>query len=122
VPSTINYKNCVGADGGTADWVFEDQGAGLPTVTQNYCASTDATGDDYAGTGNLTGQDSGDMFTDSANGDVTLKAGSNLLNAGDDLSGTFTDDIIGTTRPQGAAYDIGAFEKSASRRRIIIVR
>ncbi|GAG49341.1 unnamed protein product, partial [marine sediment metagenome] len=33
-----------------------------------------------------------------------------LYNNGDDLSSSFTDDIIGTVRPQAALFDIGAFE------------
>ena len=44
---------------------------------------------------------------DAANGDFTLKATSNLVGAGLDLSGTFTTDIDGETR---VAWDVGPDE------------
>jgi hypothetical protein len=43
------------------------------------------------------------------NNDYRLKAGSPAANAGTSLS-LVTDDIAGTPRPQGGAYDIGAYE------------
>ena len=53
-------------------------------------------------------------FTDAANGDFRLLAGSPGIDQGVDLSSDpnypFNTDIIGTLRPQGAAWDIGAFE------------
>lgn len=49
-------------------------------------------------------------FVDSGAGNYRLTAAL----AGVDLSGTFTDDIIGTVRPQGAEFDIGCFEKLAA--------
>ena len=41
-------------------------------------------------------------------------AGSDAINAGTDLSGTFTDDIDGDTRPISTAWEIGADETTAS--------
>jgi parallel beta-helix repeat protein len=52
-------------------------------------------------------------FTDRANNIYTLKAGSAALDTGTPLVGYATA-INGTTRPQGAAWDIGAYETSAA--------
>lgn len=49
-------------------------------------------------------------FTDAAGGDFTLQTGSVAVNAGATI-GSVTTDRIGTARPQGAAYDIGAYEQ-----------
>lgn len=61
------------------------------------------------------------IFTDPDNGDVSLVSVNDegelndAINAGTDLSSVMhAVDIIGTTRPQGAAWDIGAFEYVAS--------
>lgn len=56
-----------------------------------------------------------DPFTDSANGDFSLKSCSGsdcAIDTGTDLSGSWASalDYIGTSRPQGAAWDIGAYE------------
>lgn len=50
-------------------------------------------------------------FVDAANGDYRLAAGSPLINAGQDVSryGIVTD-LADISRPQGVAYDIGAYE------------
>jgi hypothetical protein len=54
------------------------------------------------------------LFTNAAGGDYTLQAGSPAVNAGRDVSGAddgaVTTDFLGVSRPQGAGYDIGAFE------------
>lgn len=52
-------------------------------------------------------------FTDAASGDYTLTSTSPLINAGTDVSADYAlaaTDLIGTTRPQGTAYDLGAYE------------
>lgn len=67
------------------------------------------------GSNNLVSQSF--SFVDSGAGNYRL---TNSL-AGVDLSGTFTDDIIETVRPQGGEFDIGCFERLASRRRHLIV-
>lgn len=51
-------------------------------------------------------------YGNASTGDFTLQAGSGLIDAGVTLSGVNTDQV-GTTRPQGAAFDLGAFEFSA---------
>lgn len=50
-------------------------------------------------------------FTNSATDDYTLAAGGNLAVDGGTTISAVTTDIIGSTRPQGLAYDIGAYEK-----------
>ena len=57
------------------------------------------------------------LFVDAAAGNFQLKAGSPALNIGADLSavvGGFTLSKNGALRPQGGAWDIGAFELAAS--------
>jgi hypothetical protein len=44
-------------------------------------------------------------------GDFQLQAGSPAINAGATVSGVITD-FKGTSRPQGGAYDVGAFERA----------
>jgi len=54
-------------------------------------------------------------FADAANHDYSLVSGSVCIDNGtsDPGSGLYSDDIVGTSRPQGSGWDIGAFEKSA---------
>jgi parallel beta-helix repeat protein len=60
-------------------------------------------------TNNLeTGEVSG--FVDAGGDDYHLTSGSEAVNAGYDTSPTVTDDYDGVSRPQGAAYDVGAYE------------
>jgi hypothetical protein len=44
--------------------------------------------------------------------DYHLQSSSPAINAGYDLTGVVSDDYEGNSRPQGAGYDIGAFEYS----------
>ena len=53
------------------------------------------------------------LFVDPANNNYALKAGSPAIDAGVALPQVPTD-ILGVTRPQGLAYDIGAYEFVAS--------
>lgn len=48
-------------------------------------------------------------FTDPANNIWTLSTGSSLFNTGT-ATGAPTTDLVGTSRPQGASFDIGAYE------------
>ena len=53
-------------------------------------------------------------FNGAADGDYSLSFASAAVDAGADLSGYgLVDDIEGRRRPQGRAYDLGAFERSA---------
>lgn len=57
--------------------------------------------------GNVTGSDPG--FADPDNGDFAITTGSACYNAGATLT-EVTTDHRGTARPQGASYDVGAYE------------
>jgi parallel beta-helix repeat protein len=50
------------------------------------------------------------LFVKPAQANFHLQSGSPLIDAGDDLA-SVTNDFDGTPRPQGAGYDIGAFER-----------
>ncbi|MBI2676542.1 MAG: right-handed parallel beta-helix repeat-containing protein, partial [Candidatus Yanofskybacteria bacterium] len=53
------------------------------------------------------------LFVDAANNDFHLKSNSPAIDAGTAISG-FNYDKDGTTRPQGTAWDIGAYETAGS--------
>lgn len=52
-------------------------------------------------------------FTNSAAGDFSIRSPSPVINAGTTLSG-FNYDRIGTSRPQAAAWDMGAYEYAST--------
>jgi hypothetical protein len=98
-------RNNISTGSGTNDFNF---GSGTPTAN-DYNASSDLTA---TGSNSITGQTDTDLFTDPANDDFTLKAGSNAIDDGVDLSGTFTDDYDGTTR--SGTWDMGAYHSGAA--------
>lgn len=51
-----------------------------------------------------------DVYTNPAQYDLRPKAGSVTIDAGSNLSAYFTTDYSGISRPQGPAWDIGAYE------------
>ncbi len=59
---------------------------------------------------NLTTGLASDIFTDASNKIFTLKSGSAAIDQGSVLGFPYNADYAGTTRPQGTAYDIGAYE------------
>ncbi|MCH7474805.1 MAG: DUF2341 domain-containing protein, partial [Gemmatimonadetes bacterium] len=83
------------------------------TMTQSYNISSDATA---AGTGSLINKVAADQFVNITAGseNLHLKAGADAIDTGTDLSGSFSDDIDGDSRPIGAQWDIGADETSAA--------
>ncbi len=53
------------------------------------------------------------IFNNFAGNDFTLATGSAAINAGTTVA-LVTNDLLGTARPQGIAYDIGAYEKQSA--------
>jgi hypothetical protein len=102
---TIKNNLCQ-ADAGGSDYV--DAGGGFGTT--GYNVSEDATSPDasyqskYLDTNSVFMNYAGDDFRLNPAGDATGLA---ILDDGEDLSGTFTDDVIGTTR---VTWYIGAYE------------
>ncbi len=96
------------------------------TMTQSYNISSDGTASGSGSLTNRTATENSDpgagdwvVFSDLSTGgeDFHLQyvAENDALNAGADLSGTFSDDIDGETRPTGAnTWDIGADEINES--------
>jgi hypothetical protein len=94
--------------------VFNNSDDFYGTMTISYCASDDGDGSNAVNIspGATEADDWANAFVDYANGDFHVKNTSSVLyNAGNDLSGTFTDDIDGDTRSQ---WDIGADEYVAA--------
>ncbi|MHC4498061.1 MAG: LamG-like jellyroll fold domain-containing protein [Planctomycetota bacterium] len=86
------------------------------TITANYNISEDDTADDNGGAGNLIGKVPANQFVDPTPAvgepNLHLKAGADCINAGDDLTSTFSDDIDADTRPTGVnTWDVGADER-----------
>jgi len=68
-------------------------------------------GTDYVNyTPPINSQTTNPLFTDAANQVFTFPTGSPLEDNGKNLAGIVDDDHIGTPRPQGPAWDIGAYE------------
>lgn len=86
-----------------SDTAIRTNGAAV-TRTNNRCYSvtTGCTGSDTTGNPLYVGS-----------GNYALQSGSAAIDAGFDLSGVFTVDIVGVTRPQGASFDVGAYEFTA---------
>ncbi len=102
--NNVTFQNCVSFVN-TTD--FNDSGTG--TMTVNFCAS-----DDNTGTNNVAESGGGanwpNDFNAAGSGDFDKVSGSNLIGAGTDLSGVFTDDINGNVR---SAWDVSADEFQA---------
>jgi hypothetical protein len=77
----------------------------------NTLAGIKNDGTDVVLSNNLT---SDPLFVNAAGYDFHLKSNSPAINAGYKLSSVVTTDYSGTSRPQGAAFDIGAFESTSS--------
>lgn len=107
---TMNLANCLGVASGTSPAFYK---AAAATVSASYCASDDATADDWGGSGNRINQ--AFTFVDEANNDFHLASddgGARDFGVSDPGSGLYSDDIDGVTRT--GTWDIGADEYVAA--------
>lgn len=81
-------------------------GSGSFTTATNLCSS--------AGFGCSLSEPVSTTFTNAGSGDFTLKTGSAAIDGGTPLSSPYNIDRVATTRPQGVAFDVGAFEKATA--------
>lgn len=85
--------------------------------SSDYNATEQASIGTGTGTHNQTSLTYANQFQNTgvtvATADFRLKSGADLIGTGTAVSG-ITSDIVGTTRPQGASEDIGAWEFSSS--------
>ena len=111
------FINCGGDKNTTMKGAYYIQGD-VKDYKCDYNFVARGAADGYAPlTGNteVHGINGGDpMFVDPANNDYRLKPNSPAINKGATLTG-FTYDKEGNIRPQGASWDIGAFEYSDKR-------
>ena len=118
VQITNNYVGLVDAplDPGL-NWHDYDSESGA-TLVMSYNVSSDATADDFGGTGNVISQSAyPSYFVNEATRDLHLQNTSAALwgQAGDDLSATFAHDIDLEVRPLGpGTWDIGADQFGAT--------
>jgi predicted outer membrane repeat protein len=93
------------ADREITNCIFWDNGAGVPSfINYSYVEGISE------GTGNISAMPAGsEMFVDAANNDYHLDSTSPAIDAGDP-NATLSDDLDGNERPQGANYDMGAYE------------
>jgi len=96
VKNNIIYSNGInGIDDNGTDTIF----------TNNHCDTA------IEGCGTTTGSSGDPLFTNEGAKDFTLQAGSPVLDKGATLGAPFNLDYLGVLRPQGASYDIGAYER-----------
>ena len=102
---TLTAENVISMANGPDFWVNSG------SFTCNNCMTSDGSADDWLGTAQLVNRLPADQFVSiSGSVDLHLKPGADAVNAGKDLSVSFTDDIDGQSRPVAAAWDIGADE------------
>jgi len=88
----------------------------LTTPTSGHVlVNTNGSGATCTTTTNLTGALASLGFINGAGGDYHLTSTASAVDAGTNFSSVgVTKDFDGTTRPQGTAYDVGAYERIAS--------
>ncbi len=109
--SEASFKNCYS---GRATGSSEDYwSGGAPTGNNNVSSDTTATARFTSSVNSIAGSVVFVSVTSGAE-DFRLVAGTNgLVDVGATL-GTVLVDAIGVARPQGAAYDVGAFERASA--------
>ena len=114
--NNIFVDNVVNTGGAPVFFVREAGLIGNLTTTNNLVFNNTADGGaGFALDGRLTGNgnfEDDPLFVDAPNEDFHLQGGSPAVDAGADLSAVFTEDLDGDTRPDGGAFDIGAYEGS----------
>ena len=110
--NTLVYNNTVTAN--------TDMGIVLTSATTNTLTNNIAYLNTVGQIGSTVGHTASNnlttdpLFVNAATADFHLQSGSSAINAGISTSPTVTTDFDGTARPQGANYDIGAFEFSGT--------
>jgi hypothetical protein len=107
VHTVIMDHNCWYQSSGPLAMIYLADSLGILNIVYDYATQWET----YKAE---TKQDPNSIHSDPVmNSDLTLQASSPCIDAGITLS-TVTDDFNGTARPQGKAYDIGAFEAESS--------
>lgn len=102
-PGTGAFTNCLFYNSGTNPL----SGGATPTIT--YCGFENTVTQAYATANNCINTIGSTSFVDVANNDYHLVTGSTAINAGTAIAAC-TRDLSGVVRPQGAVYDMGAYE------------
>ena len=99
--------NCIVANNGS--FGFERQSDGDGTFSNFYNLLHNNTSGNYSGASTGFGEISSDpLFVSSSN--YHLQSSSPAIDSAGGLSGTVDNDLDGLARPQGSAYDMGAYE------------
>jgi hypothetical protein len=104
-------RNCIVYDNATVPESFASNNVAKTGGTFTYCASTPLV-IGGADTNNICPAD-GPRFVDASAGDYRLGLGSACIDAGLVIAAV-TNDLPGQSRPQGAGYDMGAYEYTPS--------
>jgi len=106
-PGTGVFTNCLFYNSGTNPL----SGGATPTIT--YCGFESTVTSGYATANNCINTISSASFADAASNDYHLSSGSTARDAGTTVAAC-NPDLEGMTRPQGVAYDMGAYELDAT--------
>lgn len=113
IQTYINFENNIGTENIAPPAIYKiitltldptDTG----TITSNNNISSDGSADDYGGTGHIVNTPAQNVFESTT--DSNLRPSGEAINAGK-TQASFSIDALGVSRPQGAAWDIGATEK-----------
>jgi len=106
-PGTGVFTNCLFYNSGTNPL----SGGATPGIT--YCGFESTVTQTYATANNCINTIGATSFADAANNDYHLVAGSTARDAGTTVTAC-NPDLGGMSRPQGSAYDMGAYELDAT--------
>lgn len=105
-PTAINgaFTNCLFYNSGTNP---VSSGGVAPTIS--YCGFESTVSQTYAEANNCIKTIASSSFVDATNNDYHLATGSTTIDAGTTITAC-NPDLAGVARPQGTAYDVGAYE------------